>query len=144
MSKTQTLQIGQSVAVKGHGKAEIVSIAKGWVTATTDKGTTIKVRASAIARKGDGLRRCKQAIFRHYDAYVKGTTPAGNSTADNGDAVAAKLRGMELDALYAFAAKTLDETQTGLKARYAKLNPGMQRMNLGNRLRAILMAPAAE
>jgi hypothetical protein len=96
------------------------------------------VRSSKVQSAAtEGLRRCKQAVFRHYAKYVKGTTPAGNSTADNGDQTAEQLRGMDLDKLYAYAAKQLDESQTALKTRYAKLNRGMQRMNLGNRLRAL-------
>ena len=53
-------------------------------------------------------------------------------------AEAAKLRGMDLARVYAYAAGLLNESIDGLKARYEHLNPGMQRMNLGNRVRAFL------
>jgi len=85
--------------------------------------------------KKAAFRRCCAAEFRHFAKYVKSTTKAGNVTADNGDDVASKLRGLELDAVYARAAKVLGVSQASLKAKYAKLNIGMQRMNLGNRIR---------
>ena len=63
-------------------------------------------------------------------------TAGGNPSVDNGDALAKALRGAELDAVYAQAAKALGVPEAELRTRYAGLNPGMQRMNLGNRMRA--------
>jgi hypothetical protein len=121
---------------------EQAPVAGGFPTLTKGKGKKGKGKKGK-GRKGEApvLRKCVSAVFRHYDTYVKTTTAKGNSTADNGDKVAAKLRGLTLDEVYAFASKTLSLPQKDLRARYAKLNPGMQRMNLGNRCRAQL-APA--
>lgn len=67
--------------------------------------------------------------------YAKVESASGNASLDNGDAVAKKLRGAELDDVYKQASKVLSEPVTALKAKYKHLNPGMQRMNLGNRIR---------
>lgn len=63
-------------------------------------------------------------------------TAGGNPSVDNGDALAEALRGADLDAVYAQAAKVLGVPVADLRTKYAGLNPGMQRMNLGNRMRA--------
>ena len=59
----------------------------------------------------------------------------GGTAADNGDAVALLLRDKTLDEAYALtAAKTaLDEAD--LRAEYGAMDAGMQRMQLGNRIR---------
>ena len=59
----------------------------------------------------------------------------GRRLIDSGDDVATQLRGMDLDDVYSTVAKALGVTEKELRERYAGLNPGMQRMNLGNRLR---------
>lgn len=63
-------------------------------------------------------------------------TAGGHVSVHNGDAIAVKLLGKDLDTVYAAAAKALKEDEADLRAKYAHLNPGMQRMNLGNRMRA--------
>lgn len=85
-------------------------------------------------------RRIKKVGTKKYDLtdYEAVKSAQGNSSLDSGDEVAQKLRGMELDDVYTKAAKTLGESERSLKQRYSHLNPGMQRMNLGNRLRAAL------
>lgn len=67
--------------------------------------------------------------------YAKAVSASGNASLDNGDETAKKLRGAELDDVYGTASKVLGESVKVLKARYKHLNPGMQRMNLGNRIR---------
>lgn len=53
---------------------------------------------------------------------------------DVGDEAAQLLRGS--DDIYAAASKFLGVEAKDLRAKYAHLNPGQQRMNLGNRMRA--------
>lgn len=71
----------------------------------------------------------------------KGVKTAGGSTAiDNCDDVATALRGKSLDEAYEFTVEQLkgqgvETTVEALKAKYSKLNVGMQRMNLGNVIR---------
>lgn len=68
--------------------------------------------------------------------YVKATTASGNTSLNCGDELAKKLEGKDLDAVYKLASKTLEIPEKDLRSRYKKLNVGMQRMNLGNRMRA--------
>jgi hypothetical protein len=63
-------------------------------------------------------------------------TAGGHVSVNNGDEIATKLIGKDLDTVYAAAAKALKEDEKDLRAKYKHLNPGMQRMNLGNRMRA--------
>lgn len=88
-----------------------------------------KTPAVTLKRVGDKNHRVD---LSHY-AKVK--SASGNASLDNADETAKRLRGMDLDDVYSLASKTLKEPVTVLRARYKKLNPGMQRMNLGNRIR---------
>jgi hypothetical protein len=51
---------------------------------------------------------------------------------DINDDIAVKLRDMSLDEVYSYVAEV---TGTDYRSKYARLNLGMQRMNLGNKLR---------
>lgn len=56
---------------------------------------------------------------------------------DVGDEVAVKLRGAgSLDDVYRVGAEYLGVPEEELRAKYGHLNPGQQRMNIGNRMRA--------
>jgi colicin import membrane protein len=61
---------------------------------------------------------------------------------DKGDTVALTLRKLTLDAVYATASSATGISQVGLRDRFAHLNPGMQRMNLGNMIRKALKESA--
>lgn len=73
-----------------------------------------------------------------YEAYSQlrddGTT---RRSVDKGDAVALQLRTMELDAIYQIVSREAQVSTRDLIARFEHLNPGMQRMNLGNMLRRV-------
>lgn len=56
----------------------------------------------------------------------------------NGDAIARMLMDKELGEVYKLAAKEIGVSEKELHAKYSHLNIGMQRMNLGNRLRKVL------
>jgi len=82
---------------------------------------------------------------RHDVSHYRTTkTATGNSSLDCGDQLAKALQGQELDEVYKQAAKLLGEAERALRERYAKLNVGMQRMNLGNRMRAHTARQAAK
>lgn len=56
---------------------------------------------------------------------------------DIGDDIACMLRSCDtLERVYGAAAEYLGVSSPELKAKYGHLNPGQQRMNLGNRMRA--------
>lgn len=103
-------------------------------------------KAKPKARKGVKLAKGEkgpQVLRKYAPGYHKDKerkTAGGHTSVDCNDKLAAQLRGKDLDAVYAFAAKTLKEPETALRAKYKGLNVGMQRMNLGNRCRAALTA----
>lgn len=125
-------------------RASIKATSKGWLTIELSDGSTVKARERDVRFADEGGLTNRRIGNRRYDCskYVRkvggktNVSASGNATMDNGDELAKKLRGAELDDVYAQASKVLGETQTALKAKYAHLNPGMQRMNLGNRMRA--------
>lgn len=82
-----------------------------------------------------------------------GVTTTGRKTIDIDDYVASTLRGMDINDVYRYTAEVLrvlgiDHVGSGnkkttcslsdLQNRYGHLNPGMQRMNLGNVLRGVM------
>ncbi len=75
--------------------------------------------------------------------YTRGKTASGNVSYHCGDELAEKLNGKDLDDVYSFAASKLKVEEKELRKKYEHLNPGMQRMSLGNRLRAALKPKAA-
>lgn len=115
-------------------------------------------KASGKGGKNKGVSG--PAVLKQYaPQYVKGgkkgdeKTAGGNKTIDCGDKLADRLRGKDLEAVYTEAAKVLNTaleegddavTVKSLKGKYGKLNVGMQRMNLGNRMRAILFPRAGK
>ena len=54
---------------------------------------------------------------------------------DKGDAIAVMLRGQPLETTYKDVAAATGQSIADLRDRFCHLNPGMQRMNLGNMLR---------
>ena len=63
---------------------------------------------------------------------------------DKGDEVAQTLRTMELHSVYKLVARTMGVSSTSLHERFCHLNPGMQRMNLGNMLRRAMREQSAK
>ena len=115
-----------------------------------------KAKAPKAAKKPKSteprVHRIKGAVV-DLSRYTKVASAAGHSSYDNGDAAALKLRSKDLDLVYEIVAKALskaegdttpEKVERELKARYGKLNVGMQRMNLGNRYRAFLREAAGE
>jgi hypothetical protein len=100
-----------------------------------------KAKPAKAAKTGDSLSALKEAA-PDYKVDKEKRTAGGNASIDSDDEVAKKLRGKPIEDVYAAAAKALapDETVASLKKRYGHLNLGMQRMNLGNRLRGALDA----
>lgn len=91
----------------------------------------------AAKKSGNGTL-LRSVAGRTYDIskYERVKTPKGSVSFDCGDAVAKKYRGANLSDLYDAVAKRKDISVRSLKEKYGKLNVGMQRMTLGNILRA--------
>lgn len=101
-------------------------------TKATVKLTREEVRVAVKANKEEG----KVRLFPDLSRYEVVEVADGRKVQDNGDAVAKKLREAAQEDLYKVAAEAVgEETAAEWKARYAHLNPGMQRMNVGNKLR---------
>lgn len=109
------------------------------------KGAEMATKKKGGAKKKAAAKGIRTIGGREHDisGYEKVKNASGHFSYDNGDDTATKLRGKTLDEVYEFAAKKLGETVKALKAKYAHLNPGMQRMSLGNRLRKGSQAKAA-
>lgn len=69
-------------------------------------------------------------------------TAKGNAVFDCGDQVAGLLAGKSLDEVFQLVAHEADIAVTDLESKYAHLNNGQKRMNLGNRLRGVFTARA--
>lgn len=143
----------------------VESVSGGWSTVKLADGTTKKVRNSTlqfnqpkeekpvqptarppirpaapahfVGEKAPGrAAKIKDTQFnldKYFVSDIK--TPSGRRTIDCADEVGVALRGMDLDQVYATAALNLEVSEASLRAQYGHLNPGMQRMNLGNRIR---------
>jgi hypothetical protein len=72
----------------------------------------------------------KRAGQYHVDDKTR--TPSGRKSIDSNDKVAKALRGKSLDEVIAIAKKNDIDVK-----KYAHLNAGMQRMNIGNKLRGL-------
>lgn len=104
-----------------------------------------KAPRKARAKKEGDDERLVPADLTHY-AIGLSKTPTGKATVDIDDQAARMLRGLDLDAVYKTAASKIahisgekvGETEADLRKKYKHLNPGMQRMNVGNVLRGAL------
>ena len=68
--------------------------------------------------------------------YHKTRAASGASSLNNGDAVAEALAGLDNEEVYTIADKLL-KPEEDLRGKYAHLNAGMQRMIVGNMIRAL-------
>ncbi|KKN39793.1 hypothetical protein LCGC14_0739890 [marine sediment metagenome] len=67
--------------------------------------------------------------------YVSGVSGSGKKTKRSNDPVAQALDGFTVAEVYAVACVMTDISVRDLQSKYGHLNIGMQRMNLGNRIR---------
>ncbi len=70
--------------------------------------------------------------------YVKGVSGSGKRTMRSKDIVAESLDGFTVEETYRVAAELTDTPVKDLQTKYGHLNVGMQRMNLGNRIRGAI------
>lgn len=146
---------GQTVVLTNGHTAAINSIKGRWVNVTdltTDETRNIGfkdidslyVAPVVVEAAAESTERKNGVIKASYlDRYAKIKLDNGAVVRDNGDDAAAMLRGLELWEMYTVAAKVLGTSPSALEASYAHLNPGMQRMNVGNRVRKAIRQQAA-
>lgn len=69
------------------------------------------------------------------EKYVNGVSGSGKRTKRADDPIAEALDGLTVDEVAGIASRMTDTPKKELIEKYAHLNVGMQRMNLGNRIR---------
>ena len=93
----------------------------------------------SVLLQEDNKPRTMSATLLQYRAKYQPTVAySGRASLNNGDAVAEFLAGKTPDEVLKAAEKILGLDDGELQERYANLNPGQQRMNGGNRIRAAL------
>lgn len=133
----------QALWERADGELVIVTInafAKGWAAIQAADKSEAKVRASNLypleeeATESGG--KMAKVLAKYRMRYVPSVAASGKKSLHNGDPVAQALEYRDLENLYNLASMLLAMDYSELKARYAHLNLGSQRMNLGNRIRA--------
>lgn len=81
-------------------------------------------------------------LSRYFVSDVR--TPAGRRTLDCADDISVELRGLSITEVYAKASEVLGLSVEDLTSQYEHLNIGMQRMNLGNRIRGAIAKAARQ
>jgi len=81
--------------------------------------------------------KSKSIVKKSYKKRYNKVKVSGKTTQNCGDLVSERLLGKTLDEIYVEVAEALEADVDDLAARYEHLNPGQQRMVLGNRLRAL-------
>jgi hypothetical protein len=127
--KDKPVNTAAKKAAKKPSKPVVTKPAKA--AKKTAKPAAKKAKAGAVA--GSVIPR---EVAKAYHRDTKKKTVNGNPSIDNNDKVAQRLRGQTLDTVYELCAKACEVTVKELKAKYGHLNLGMQRMNLGNKIRA--------
>lgn len=77
----------------------------------------------------------KEVTIEPTKDYTPSKTASGSQSRHTGDAVANALVGLTLAEVYGLAAEVMEVEVSELEDKYGHLNDGMQRMNLGNRIR---------
>jgi hypothetical protein len=123
-------------------KAEIVRVYNADGTGPVDKIKQAKAAAQKVkAEPKDPSERKNGVVYAgylpQYEKYKAVVNGAVRRSIDKGDALAVQLRGMELADVYRTAAELVGHSVADLKSRFEHLNPGMQRMSLGNMVRKV-------
>ncbi len=137
---TKTIEVGSRVEFK-QSQWDVASIEKGWYGLTNHEGETAKARLkdlTLIELDNEDHNGNKMAgVLANYRAgYVPSIAASGKKSLSNGDAVAKALEGKAAEEVLQIADSLLGLPNGTLQSQYARLNPGQQRMNAGNRLRA--------
>ena len=153
----------KATIARTNTRVNIIAVNGGWTTVVDVRtGVESKVRNGALsdhaevetkpaavkARTADKPAREKVApedrkngkvdplYLQFYQTYT--TTLADGSkkrSIDKGDEVAVQMRALTLNGVYAYASSVTQTPVNALCDRFGHLNPGMQRMSLGNMVR---------
>ena len=100
------------------------------MTDQTEAKATPKADAEAASTEG------KTVVRPDVSTYTKARTAAGSLSHHSGDIVAKALEGLTVDEVISMAVKVTGDKE--LETKYTHLNVGMQRMNLGNKMRGAI------
>lgn len=145
------LTIGESYLHDDHGIVTLTAQAKGWCTIEDEDGEEHKVRATTLQPNPElseddceddesAASKMAETLNKYRTRYVPTLSAKGKKSLCNGDPLALLLSGLDLPALFAMAASV---GLVDCEERYQSLNPGQKRMNVGNRLRAMVRKGAA-
>lgn len=86
------------------------------------------------------MSEAKAKIAPDIEKYQTTRSATGSSSKHSGDVIALGLAGATLEEVYDVLAHIINANPRELVKKYAHLNPGQQRMNLGNRIRGAIKA----
>jgi len=146
---------GGWTTIRAIGQTATLKVRNGELTGHTEITKATPVTAELVIEKAKASARVKMDInerkngkvdplyLPQYTAYaIQLADGTKKRSIDKGDTVAVALRKLTLDAVYATASSATGISQVGLRDRFAHLNPGMQRMNLGNMIRKAMKEAA--
>jgi hypothetical protein len=99
----------------------------------TPETTENQVSTETQASTEEGVR-----VRPDISNYQKARASSGALSHHNGDPVATAVEGATPEEVYSLAASVLEVDVSELEDKYKHLNIGMQRMNLGNRMRGVV------
>lgn len=142
---------GGWTTIRAIGQTATLKVRNGELTGHTEITKATPVTAELVIEKAKASARVKMDInerkngkvdplyLPQYTAYTTELADGSKKRSiDKGDDVALALRKLSLDAVYSTAASSTGIAQASLRDRFVHLNPGMQRMNLGNMIRKAL------
>jgi hypothetical protein len=146
---------GGWTTIRAIGQTATLKVRNGELTGHTEITKATPVTAELVIEKARTSARVKMDInerkngkvdplyLPQYEAYTAVRKDGTQiRSIDKGDAIAVMLRGQPLETTYKDAAAATGIAIVSLKDRFAHLNPGMQRMNLGNMIRRAMKEAA--
>jgi hypothetical protein len=146
---------GGWTTIRAIGQTATLKVRNGELTGHTEITKATPVTAELVIEKARTSARVKMDInerkngkvdplyLPQYEAYTAVRKDGTKiRSIDKGDAIAVMLRGQPLETTYKDAAAATGIAIVSLKDRFAHLNPGMQRMNLGNMIRRAMKEAA--
>lgn len=140
-------QVKVECAMTGNFKGEIVAVKKRVSTvknSETGKETSVYNKYIQILNPDQDLKPTPDSgdetspevrLHPNRDLYHRQKDTAGKTHLDIADYVANQLREMGLDEVYQLVVDLGISKAEELRSNYSNLNNGMQRMNLGNKIR---------
>ena len=148
---TKTIEVGSRVEFK-EAQWDVATIEKGWYglqrvltspEGGDSEGETAKARLKDLTlieldNEDHGGNKMAGILANYRAGYVPSIAASGKKSLSNGDTIAKALEGINAAEVLVMAETLLQMEPGTLRAQYSRLNPGQQRMNAGNRLRAAL------